>query len=172
MTLAGHSYIFIASKIFNRWITLQCVIEDLIPTLHGHHHIFSPNLMNIAPLAFHLHTKFCHAGFLRRFVFNVKPCLIITIYNTCEMRLTAQRSQSYPTTLSLQSHTPLKLSQDELPHWSQEQAERGFEEARSNSVVTAVTRTVDLLRHFIYIASLHQGVKWVPGRMGLSLWLD
>ena len=33
-------------QIFDRLFHLSCVVEDLIPTLHGHRHIFAPTLWN------------------------------------------------------------------------------------------------------------------------------
>ena len=46
MILVEHSHMFTPSKIIKRWVSLQCVIEKLIPMLHGHRCIFCPNPMD------------------------------------------------------------------------------------------------------------------------------
>ena len=46
MILVEHSHMFTPSKIIKRGVSLQCVIEKLIPTLHGHCFFLCPNPMD------------------------------------------------------------------------------------------------------------------------------
>ena len=46
MILVEHSHMFTPSKIIKRGVSLQCVIEKLIPTLHGHCFLLCPNPMD------------------------------------------------------------------------------------------------------------------------------